>query len=143
MSHHSAAGPVPDSAGQRGRPVRILVIEDDPVNLELDLALLEEEEHTVYAATSAEEGLRLASAERPDLILLDLQLPGLTGWEAARRLKADPATARIRIVALTAQAMEGDEARARAAGCDGYLSKPVDTTLLRTMIRQFLAEEVP
>lgn len=124
----------------QGRPPKVLVIEDDPVSLELDLALLEAEGCTVCSAASAEKGLRLAQAEQPDLILLDMRLPGLSGWEAAARLKADPATGGIPIVALTAQAMPGDEARVRAAGCEGYLAKPVDTHLFQSVVRRLLAK---
>lgn len=134
-------GPGGASLGPGARPARILVIEDDPVNLELDLALLEAEGHMVRAATSAEQGLRLARTERPDLILLDLRLPGMSGWDAARHLKESVDTARIPIVALTAEAMQGDEARARAAGCDAYLTKPVDRPLFWTTIRRLLAGE--
>ena len=117
---------------------RVLVVEDDAVNLELVVVLLEEAGCEVLTAKSAEAGLRLAAAERPGLILMDLQLPGTTGYEATRRLKADPATASIPIIALTADAMRGTEARAKAAGCDGYLTKPLDAPLFLETIRRFL-----
>jgi CheY-like chemotaxis protein len=105
---------------------RVLVVEDNPVNLELMVALLEQERCEVLVAETADVALDLARTERPELILMDVQLPGMTGYEATRRLKADPATAGIPVVALTAQAMRGDEARASEAGCAGYLSKPLD-----------------
>ncbi|MEK7205892.1 MAG: response regulator [candidate division NC10 bacterium] len=119
---------------------RVLVIEDNPVNLEVVTALLEGEGCLVLRAGTAEIGLRLAADERPDLILMDLQLPGMTGYEATRKFKADPATASIPVVALTAQAMRGDEARAREAGCDAYLTKPVDMEVFREALRRFLPQ---
>lgn len=117
---------------------RVLVIEDNAVNLELTVVLLEQAGCEVLTATSADAGLRLAAGERPDLILMDLHLPGMTGYEATGRLKADPATAAIPVVALTADAMRGTEARAKAAGCDGYLTKPLDIEALRETLRRLL-----
>jgi two-component system cell cycle response regulator DivK len=104
---------------------RVLVIEDHPINLQLICDLIKVAGHQVITATSAEAGLRLAEVEQPDLILMDLQLPGLTGYDATRRLKARPATAAIPVVAVTAFAMRGDDVRARQAGCDAYLTKPL------------------
>jgi two-component system cell cycle response regulator DivK len=101
--------------------------------------LLEQVGGQVLSAGTAEEGLRLAAIEPPDLILMDVELPGMTGYEATRRLKADPATAAIPVVILTAQAIREDEAKARATGCDGYLTKPVDTSVFRETLRRFLA----
>jgi len=117
---------------------RVLVVEDNPVNLELVAALLENEGCGVILAETADISLRLAAAERPDLILMDIQLPGMSGHDATRRLKADPATARIPVVALTAHAMRGEEARAREAGFDAFLTKPIDTQAFRETIRRFL-----
>jgi two-component system cell cycle response regulator DivK len=117
---------------------RVLVIEDNAVNLELVVVLLEEAGCEVLTAKSADAGLRLAAAERPDLILMDLHLPGMTGYEATGRLKADPATAAIPVVALTADAMRGSEARAEAAGCDAYLTKPLDIEALHETLRRLL-----
>ena len=131
------AGTRPPTPAGRGA-ARILVIEDDPTNLEVFAALLENEGCQILTAGSAELGLQLAAAERPDVILMDVLLPGMTGYEAARRLKADPATAAIPIVALTAQAMRGEEGRAKAAGCDAYLMKPVDAQAFRETLRRFL-----
>jgi two-component system cell cycle response regulator DivK len=104
---------------------KVLVIEDNPANLTLATFLLQSVGHTVLAATDAETGLTLARAEQPDLVLMDIQLPGMDGLEATGLLKADPATRDIPVVALTALAMKGDEARIRAAGCDGYIAKPL------------------
>lgn len=119
-------------------PPRVLVVEDNLVNLELVTAVLAQAGCHVLSLTSAEGVVHLAATERPDLILMDLQLPGMTGYEAIRRLKADPATAAIPVVALTAQAMRGDEARAIAAGCDAYLAKPLDTRIFWTVLRRVL-----
>jgi two-component system cell cycle response regulator DivK len=104
---------------------KVLVIEDNPANMTLATFLLQSAGHTVLAATDAETGLTLARAEQPDLVLMDIQLPGMDGLEATGLLKADPATRDIPVVALTALAMKGDEARIRAAGCDGYIAKPL------------------
>ena len=119
-------------------PPRVLVVEDDLVNLELVIALLEQEGCQVLTAESAEAALRLAGLERPHLILMDLQLPGMTGYEATQKLKADPATAAIPVVALTAQAMRGEEEKARAAGCDAYITKPLEAEVFRETLRRFL-----
>ncbi|NNM82111.1 MAG: response regulator [Burkholderiales bacterium] len=103
----------------------ILIVEDNPQNMKLETFLLESDGHTVFQANDAVSGLQLAASRRPDLVLMDIQLPGMDGLEAARRLKADPLTAGIVIYALTAFAMKGDEERIREAGCDGYISKPI------------------
>jgi two-component system cell cycle response regulator DivK len=117
---------------------RVLVVEDNPVNLELVAALLESEGCGVILAETADVSLRLAVTERPDLIVMDIQLPGMSGHDATRRLKADPATAAIPVVALTAHAMRGEEARAREAGFDAFLTKPIDTQAFRETLRRFL-----
>src|ERR1035437_4746866 len=103
---------------------KILVVEDDPDNRRIVEKVLAVDGYTVVEAVDGIEALSKAQAERPDLILMDLALPNMDGWEATRRLKADPLTRRIPVVALVAVAMRGDEERARAAGCDDYLSKP-------------------
>ena len=118
---------------------RVLVVEDNPVNLELVTELLEQEGCQVLSAQSAEDGLRLAAAERPDLVLMDLQLPGMTGYAATSRLKADPNTAAIPVMALTSFAMRGDDRKAREAGCDAYLTKPLDTQVFRETLRRILS----
>ena len=104
---------------------KILIVEDNPDNMLLTVMLLESAGHTVLSAIDAEAGLSQARAERPDLILMDIQLPGMDGLEATVLLKADPVTHAVPIIALTALAMKGDEERIRAAGCDGYIAKPI------------------
>ena len=117
---------------------RVLVVEDNAVNLELVTALLEQEGCQVLVAGTAEAALRLARTARPHLILMDVQLPGMTGYEAARQLRDDPGTAAIPVVAVTAQAMRGDEARAAQVGCAGYLTKPLDALIFRQTLRRLL-----
>jgi two-component system, cell cycle response regulator DivK len=104
---------------------KILVVEDNAANMTLAVYLLETTGHTVLSATDAEAGLASARSEQPDLILMDIQLPGMDGLEATALLKQDEATRAIPVVALTALAMKGDEERIRAAGCDGYIAKPM------------------
>lgn len=104
---------------------KVLIVEDNPANLTLATFLLESAGHTVLTAKDAEGGLTLARAERPNLILMDIQLPGMDGLEATAQLKRDDATRDIPVIALTALAMKGDEERIRAAGCDGYIAKPM------------------
>jgi two-component system cell cycle response regulator DivK len=104
---------------------RILIVEDNPANMTFGAFLLESAGHTLLAATDAEVGLALAREQQPDLILMDIQLPGMDGLEATMQLKRDPATSSIPVIALTALAMKGDEERIRAAGCDGYIAKPM------------------
>jgi two-component system, cell cycle response regulator DivK len=104
---------------------RVLLIEDNATNMELAMFLLQSAGHTVLSASDAEGGLMLARAERPELILMDIQLPGMDGLEATALLKKDLATHDIPVIALTALAMKGDEERIRAAGCDGYIAKPM------------------
>jgi two-component system cell cycle response regulator DivK len=111
---------------------KVLVIEDNAANMTLATFLLESAGHTVLSATDAEAGLMLARDEQPGLILMDIQLPGMDGLQATALLKLDEATRAIPIIALTALAMKGDEARIRAAGCDGYIAKPM-------RYREFLA----
>jgi two-component system cell cycle response regulator DivK len=103
----------------------VLVVEDNPTNMKLAILLLEAAGHTVICATDAEAGLTLAREQRPNLILMDIQLPGMDGLQATALLKGDEATRAIPVIALTALAMKGDEARIRAAGCDGYIAKPL------------------
>ena len=103
----------------------VLVIEDNAANMTLAVFLLQSAGHTVLSATDAEAGLTLARIERPDLILMDIQLPGMDGLQATALLKRDDATRTIPVIALTALAMKGDEERIRAAGCDGYIAKPM------------------
>jgi CheY-like chemotaxis protein len=104
----------------------ILVVDDNHINLKLTRKVLSSEGYDVITALDAEEGLEVLKRVTPAIILMDLQLPGMDGFELARRLKADPATRDIHIMAVTAYAMKGDDRRALEAGCDAYLSKPVD-----------------
>jgi CheY-like chemotaxis protein len=105
----------------------ILIVEDNALNLELATDLLAAAGYTIRQARTGEEGVRLALAEAPDLILMDLRLPGMDGYAALRQLRADSRTAHVLTVALTAQAMRGDQEAVLAAGFDDYISKPIDT----------------
>lgn len=117
---------------------RVLVIEDNPLNLELIVDLLEAKDFSVLQACSAEEGLRLAREAAPDLVLMDLSLPGMDGLAATQQLKADPSTRPLPVIALTAHAMSGDRDAAMAAGCDGYLTKPIDTRTFPDQVTRFI-----
>jgi two-component system cell cycle response regulator DivK len=119
----------------------ILYVEDNDDNVFMLRPRLERQGFRVLVATDGEGGLRLVREERPDLILMDLSLPGLDGWEATRRLKADGATRPIPVIALSAHAMAGDRERALAAGCDDYDAKPVNLRRLLDKIRALLPEE--
>ena len=116
----------------------ILIVDDTPVNLKLTRILLVNEGYKVLTAGSAEEALELLRSFHPSLVLADIQLPGIDGLEFTRRVKADPATQDIMVVALTAFAMKGDEQKAVDAGCDGYITKPIDTRSLGARIREYL-----
>ena len=112
----------------------ILVIEDNPANMKLAVLLLTTAGHRVVGATDAESGLLQARRQRPQLILMDIQLPGMDGLEAVAQLKADPDTRDIPVIALTALAMRGDETRILAMGCAGYIAKPLQyRTFLATV----------
>ena len=104
---------------------KILIVEDNAANMKLAMVVLSSAGHSVLSATDAETGLTLARSEQPQLILMDIQLPGMDGLAAIALLKNDDATRAIPVVALTALAMKGDEERIRAAGCDGYIAKPI------------------
>ena len=104
---------------------KVLIVEDNPANMTLAAFLLQSAGHTVIRARDAEAGLTLARDEQPNLILMDIQLPGMDGLEATALLKRAEATRAIPVIALTALAMKGDEERIRAAGCDGYIAKPL------------------
>jgi CheY-like chemotaxis protein len=115
---------------------KILIIEDNLLNLELATDLLQANGFLVSSAQTAEEGLQMAREILPDLVLMDFGLPGMDGLCATKDLKANPATRHLTVVGLTAHAMKGDEAIALNAGCDGYLTKPVDTrTFIETVTR--------
>lgn len=118
----------------------ILIIEDNETNLELATALLETKGFAIISARTAEEGLRLAQQELPDLILMDFSLPGMDGLTAIRSLKANPATRHLAVIGLTANAMKGDEEIALEAGCNGYLTKPIDTRTFASTIKNFIPQ---
>jgi CheY-like chemotaxis protein len=118
---------------------RILVVEDHPINTKL-VSLLLQGTYEVMTAGDADEALQVLEGFIPDLILMDVQLPGMDGLELTRRLKADPRTRGIIVVALTAYAMKGDEDRALAAGCSGYVTKPLDTRTFGEQIAAYLGE---
>ena len=103
---------------------KILVVEDNEDNLQVICDELDYAGYEVVSAGDGEEAIQKTLAERPDLILMDISIPIIDGWEVTRRLKADPKTGNIPIIALTAHAMAGDEQKAKAAGCDGYIAKP-------------------
>jgi len=105
--------------------LRILIVEDSPVNMVLTVAILERAGHQPLQAETATEGLALARNQRPDLILMDIQLPDMDGLEATRQIRHDPRTRDIPVIALTAYALKGDAEAMREAGCDGYVMKPI------------------
>ena len=118
---------------------RILVVVDQELNMDLLVQLLEED-YEVLTASDGAAGLALAEREQPDLILMDLSLPVMDGWEATRRIKADETLRHIPVIALTAHAMVGDATRALACGCDDYLTKPLDEDLLFQRLDLYLGE---
>jgi CheY-like chemotaxis protein len=116
----------------------ILIVDDNAQNLKLARVVLASEGFDVRTASNAEEALQLLRTVTPRLILMDVQLPGMDGLELTRRLKADPATRAVRVVALTAYAMKGDDEKAFAAGCDGY-TKPIDVERLAAEVSSYLS----
>lgn len=122
---------------------RILVIEDNPANLKLASLLLTNANHTVLYAVDAETGLTLARTEQPDLILMDIQLPGMDGLTATALLKEKAVTAAIPIIALTAMAMKADKEKSRIAGCDAYIAKPLRYKELYAAIDTLLESRKP
>lgn len=121
---------------------RILVVDDNPTNLKLVSDLLQWSGYQISNAMDAEHALELIRQTPPDLILMDIALPGMDGLTLTRKLKADDATKDIRIIALTAFAMKGDEQKALDAGCDGYISKPIDTRSLPDEVDRLLRSEI-
>jgi two-component system cell cycle response regulator DivK len=117
---------------------RVLIIDDNAMNQELSSVLLRRDGIEVASALDAESALSQVASFEPDLVLMDIQLPNTDGLELTRQLRADPAQANLVIVAFTAYAMKGDEARMLAGGCDGYLSKPVDVPRFAAQVRGFL-----
>ncbi|MBI3015707.1 MAG: response regulator [Candidatus Tectomicrobia bacterium] len=124
-------------------PVKILVVEDSPINMELVTDLLEANGYEVLQATAAREGIVLAGQAQPHLILMDIQLPGMDGLTAIRLLKEDPRTSRIPVIALSAHAMVGDQDKAEQAGCDGYITKPIDTRTFPKLVDSFVKTKQP
>jgi CheY-like chemotaxis protein len=116
---------------------KILIVEDVELNRDLLMQLLEDD-YALEVATDGAAGVDMAARGRPDLILMDLSLPVIDGWEATRRIKADAITAAVPVIALTAHAMTGDEEKARAAGCDDFMTKPIDEDLLFLKLRRWL-----
>jgi CheY-like chemotaxis protein len=121
----------------------ILIVDDNSDNLELALAILSSHGYDLRTAGDATAALELLKTIVPRLILLDVQLPGMDGLQLTRQLKADPRTQHIPIVAVTAYAMKGDEQRAREAGCDGYLTKPIDKRQLRALVADYMQRRSP
>ena len=121
----------------------ILLVEDNETNMKLSLFLLESADHAVVTAMNAEAALTLARERHPDLILMDIQLPGMDGLQATAVLKGDEATRDIPVIALTALAMKGDEERILAAGCDGYIAKPVDYKEFLATVKRHLQPQSP
>lgn len=117
---------------------RILVVDDNATNLKLASEVLEMEGHEVLRASDADEAQALLGAQRPDLILMDIALPGMDGLELTRRLKARPDMREVPIIALSAFAMKGDEEKAFASGCDGYITKPINTRTFPAQVLAFL-----
>lgn len=120
----------------------ILIVDDNPQNLKLARVILANEGYTVQTAVDAEDALRVLESFAPRLILMDLQLPQMDGLELTRRLKADPRYRDVVILALTAYAMKGDQERALAAGCDGYMAKPIDVDQLPKVVADHLVRHV-
>lgn len=116
----------------------VLVVDDNETNLKLACAVLAAEGYDVRTAADAEEALLAIAAARPDLILMDIQLPGMSGLDLTRRLKSAPATRDILVLGVSAYAMKGDEAKALEAGCDGYVTKPIDTEGLPQIVAAHL-----
>lgn len=115
----------------------ILIVEDNALNMELALALLEQANFDALEATSAEAGMELAKAQAPQLILMDISLPGISGLEAVRILKAHPQTSATPIVMMSSHALSGDEKKATEAGADGYITKPINLKEFRAMLERF------
>ena len=122
-------------------PTTILVVDDNPTNLKLAATVLECAGHPVLSARNAVEALAVLHHSQPDLILMDIQMPGMDGLTLTRQLRTNPAYQHIRIVALTSFAMKGDEQKARAAGCDGYITKPISTRDLPAQLAAVMVDQ--
>jgi len=117
---------------------KVLIVEDNPLNMRLIEMILKSKNYTLLKATDGEEALDIATREHPDLVLMDIRLPKVSGLEVTRRLKKDPGFSHIPIIALTAHAMKGDEEKAIEAGCDSYVSKPINTRQLPRLVADML-----
>ena len=117
---------------------RVLIVDDNPTNLKLVAYLVRANGHEVDTAGDADAALAALRAQHPDVVLMDLQLPGVDGLELTRRIKADPATRGIAVIAVTAYAMKGDREKALEAGCDEYVTKPIDTRALPGIIARYI-----
>jgi two-component system cell cycle response regulator DivK len=126
-----------DAAPQNGKT--ILLVEDNPHNRKIFSGMLNHAGFRVVEAVDGNEAMSKVASEKPDLVLMDLSIPGIDGWECTRRIKGDPATKQVPVIALTAHAMRGDEERAREAGCDGYLSKPVSPKKVVEVVKKYLS----
>ena len=120
----------------------MLIVDDNAMNIVIAQVVLQAEKFEVETAIDGLDALQKVASFGPDLILMDIQMPGMDGLEVTRTLKAEPASQHIRIVAFTAFAMTGDEAKMRSAGCDGYLSKPIDVKKLGAQVRSFLPAHI-
>lgn len=118
---------------------KVLIVEDNPQNMKVAAMSLRPDGYEIVAATDGEEAMEVARREKPDLILMDIQLPKLSGLEVTRRLRQMDGFGGVPIIALTAYAMKGDEEKTREAGCDGYLSKPINTRELRRVVGEMLS----
>src|SRR5210317_1705530 len=121
----------------------ILVVEDNELNMKLVKGLIKIGKYRMLEATDAESGIQLIREQRPDLVLMDIQLPGMDGLSATKIIKEDPSLKDIPIVALTSYAMQGDEEKALAAGCTGYITKPIDTRKFLETVSQYLKDDDP
>ena len=119
---------------------KILLVEDNEMNRDMLSRRLKRRGYEVSIAVDGAEGLKMATSEAPDLVLMDMSLPVMDGWEATRKIKADPVTKSIPVIALTAHAMSGDREKALSAGCDDYDTKPIELPRLLTKIRTFLGD---
>jgi len=136
----AGSGPAAPAAAAGSQGNLILIVEDNPINLRLVAGLLKTHGYRVIESATGEEALDALKFVRPDLILMDIQLPGMDGLQVARTLRQDPERRGIPIVALTAHAMKGDEERAREAGCVGYIPKPIDILSFPRQIAAYLAD---
>jgi two-component system cell cycle response regulator DivK len=119
---------------------KVLLVEDNEMNRDMLSRRLTRNGYDVVIAVNGQEGIEMAASEKPDLILMDMSLPVLDGWEATRKLKANPATASIPVIALTAHAMESDREKALAAGCDDFDTKPIELPRLLEKMKAFVAD---